>query len=251
MALEALRLPAVIAHRGASLAHPENTLAAFEAGIGAGADMVELDVRLTADGELAVVHDPDVPAGLVHELTLDQLRGDGEPATRVPTLRETLELLRGRAAVEIEIKNYGSEPGYEPGGGPRIVEAVVGLVRELRFPDALVASFDPECVDRARRLAPEIATGQLVEGIVDLAAALDGAAERGHAFLLPDVRLVEQAGPEFVAHAHERGVRLGVWTLNEPEPIERLFAWGVDAVESDDPAMAVRVRDAMGRAGAR
>jgi len=116
--------PLVVAHRGASATHPENTLEAFEAAVRAGAKMVEFDVRLTADGVPVVLHDADVSRttdgrGLVHELTFEELRRfsagrwEGRRLT-VPSLREVLELLSGRAGVDIEVKHLPGEPGYDP-----------------------------------------------------------------------------------------------------------------------------------------
>src|SRR5713226_6958835 len=114
--------PAIVAHRGASASYPENTLVAFDAAIRAGADMIELDVRLTADGVPVVIHDPDVATttdgfGFVHELTLTQVRAlhagtDPAVPAGVPTLREALTFLRGWGAVEIDIKNDPGEPGF-------------------------------------------------------------------------------------------------------------------------------------------
>ena len=102
----------VVAHRGASIEQPENTIAAFEAAIDAGADAVEFDVRMTVDGHAVVMHDADVSRttdgnGLVSEMTLEEIRTLG-----VPTLEETLGCLAGRAAADIEIKNLPGEPGF-------------------------------------------------------------------------------------------------------------------------------------------
>ena len=97
--------PIVVAHRGASVEQPENTIEAFEAAIEAGADAVEFDVRLTADGVPVVMHDPDVSrttggAGLVSEITVAEIRKLG-----IPTLEEALACLAGRVAADIELKN--------------------------------------------------------------------------------------------------------------------------------------------------
>jgi glycerophosphoryl diester phosphodiesterase len=227
--------PAVIAHRGASRAFPENTPAAFEAAVRAGADMVELDVRLTADGTLVVMHDPDVArttvgSGLVSEMTLAEIE-----SLRVPTLREALELLRGRAGVEIEIKDIP---------GDAAVDAVVGLLQKLRFDAVLLSSFDAGTLERARLRDPEIATGLETEGVDELRRGLSHVAERGHPFLLPDAPSLMQAGTAVVRLAHDRGIRIGTWTVDDPETITELFAWGVDAVETNMPEMAVPVRNA-------
>jgi glycerophosphoryl diester phosphodiesterase len=147
--------PAVVAHRGASSSHPENTLSAFEEAVRAGADMIELDVRLTTEGVPVVIHDPDVAAttdgtGLVHELSLHQvkkLHAGTASAMRagVPTLREALELLSGQAAVEIDIKNDPGEPGFDT--AETTASEVVRLLDKLRFSAALVTSTNPQTVE--------------------------------------------------------------------------------------------------------
>src|SRR5689334_1368143 len=134
MKLERQKGPMVVAHRGASSTEPENTLAAFEAAVRAGADVVEFDVRLTADGVPVVLHDASVDAttdgrGLVHTLSLAEVKrldaGHGR-ATRaeVPTLAEALGLLSGRAAVDVEIKNLPGEAAFDS-PAEAVVEATV------------------------------------------------------------------------------------------------------------------------------
>src|SRR3990170_4488837 len=114
--------PLIVAHRGASSTHPENTLPAFEAAIGLGARIVELDVRVSAEGVPVVMHDPTVDrttdgSGAVHELTAAELArlnaGTADAPTAVPTLAEVLDLAGDRAAVALEIKNIPGEPGYD------------------------------------------------------------------------------------------------------------------------------------------
>ena len=230
-----LAAPVVIAHRGASAAWPENTLTAFEAAVRAGADMVELDVRLTADGALVVMHDPDVARttdgrGLVCELTLAEVR-----ALHVPTLRDALDLLQGRAGAEIEIKD---DPGEAA------ADAVVDQLRDARFDAALVSSFHAGALARTRERDAAIATGLETDGTDALRAGLDHVVAHGHPFLLPDAPSLRRAGREVARLAHERGVRVGTWTVDDPEEIAELFAWGVDAVETNMPEIAAPIRDA-------
>src|SRR5947208_14590484 len=113
------RWPSVVAHRGASATFPENTLEAFEGAITAGADVVELDVRLTADGTPVVMHDADVSAttdghGFVHTFSLSELRRlrVGGTEAGVPTLAEALEALSGRCGVNVEVRNVPGEPAF-------------------------------------------------------------------------------------------------------------------------------------------
>jgi glycerophosphoryl diester phosphodiesterase len=248
--------PLVVAHRGASSTHPENTLPAFEAALALGAPVVELDVRLSADGIAVVMHDPDVSrttdgTGGVHELTAEQLAsldaGSGGDPTHVPTLAEVLELVSGRGGVALEIKNIPGEPGYEP-GGESTAEAAVAEVHRVGFEGpVLVVSFNPRSIAAARAIAPEIPTGLLTTQIVDPREALAHAVEFGHGFVLPGSRSLRPAGEAFVAEAHAAGVRVGTWTVDDPDDVRVFFDMGVDVVASNDPAMALEVLDERGR----
>ena len=235
--------PAIVAHRGASAQHPENTLSAFEAAVETGADFVELDVRRCLDGGLAVAHDPTVESDgggsvAISELTLADLK---QLRPQTPSLDEVLETLRGRVALEVEIKNVPGEPGYEP-SAVTIAHDVVAAMRTHDFGDAFVASFDGACLETVKKCDSQIATGLLVEGSSGLARALETVVGR-HAFLLPEARALEAAGRAFIEQAHDRGVRICTWEVDEPSAIERLFELGADAVETNDPAVGVAVRD--------
>lgn len=247
-------LPLVVAHRGASSAYPENTLESFTAAVDAGADAVEFDVRLSADGVAVVVHDPDVSRvsgrpGLVHELTLEQLKrldvsgGAGAPA-RIPTLAEVLEALSGRTGFDIEIKNIPGEPGFD---SPReaAVDATLRALDAAAFSGpVLVSSFNWLTIERSLRLAPEIPTGFLSVAGVHPSASLVYATEAGHRWVLPQADAVLAAGPGFVAEARASGVRVGTWVTDDEPTLRRLFASGVDAVATNEPALAVAVRAA-------
>jgi glycerophosphoryl diester phosphodiesterase len=242
--------PAIVAHRGASSTHPENTLPAFEEALRVGAPIVELDVRLSADGVPVVMHDPTVDrttdgSGAVSELTarelatLDAGRPD-EPAT-VPSLAEVLELVSGRAAVALEIKNLPAEPGFEPDREPA-VEAALAEVERTRFEGpVLVVSFNPSSIEASRAISPEVPTGFLTTELVDPHEALRYAVAAGHAMVLPGTRSLIPVGPAFVQDVHAAGLRIGTWTVDDPEVVRRLLDWGTDAVASNDPAMALRV----------
>jgi glycerophosphoryl diester phosphodiesterase len=245
--------PIVVAHRGASAAFPENTLEAFDGAVAVGADFVELDVRLTADGVPVIMHDLDVALttdgeGFLHRLTLAEVRtlratGHDGGSAAVPTLEEALELLSGRVGVNIEIKNLPGEPSFD---SPKeaVVEAVVGLVDRMGFPGPLLlSSFNWLSIERVRDLDQSLPTGFLTIAAIDPSAALVYARSRGHTHVLPQAPALFAAGEAFVSQAHDQGLRVGTWTVDDPDAIERLFSWGVDAVASNDPGMAVRVRD--------
>ena len=245
--------PLVVAHRGASADHPENTLVAFEAAIAAGADGVELDVRLTADGVAVVLHDAETgvvtdgsgPVSGMRLAELKRLRVRGE---KVPTLDEALEVISGRAIANLEIKNLPGEADYD---SPReaVVEAVAASVQRVGFEGTvLVSSFNWLSIERARELLPGALTGFLTIGAIDPRAALVYARSRGHDYVLPHVEALLGVGADYVADAHEAGLRVGTWTVDEDDRLATLFGWEVDAVATNRPDAAVRVRDRV-RAG--
>jgi glycerophosphoryl diester phosphodiesterase len=165
----------------------------------------------------------------------------------MPTLREVLDQLCGRVALEVEIKNLPGEAGYEPSGS-RIAREVVEALRQHTFADALIASFDAQCLRSVNESDSGIATGLLVEPPTDLERALELSAGR-HAFLLPEASAVESAGRAFIDRAHELDVCICTWTVDDPTAMERFFALGVDAVETNDPAIGVNVRNAFAQGG--
>jgi glycerophosphoryl diester phosphodiesterase len=236
----------VVAHRGASIEQPENTIAAFEAAIDAGADAVEFDVRMTADGHAVVMHDPDVSrtttgTGLVSEMTLEAIRKLG-----VPTLEEVLTCLSGHAAADIEIKNLPGEPGFTPGRQPA-VEATLDALDAVGFPDqVIVSSFNPASIAHSRAVRPDVPTGLLTEFEVDAEEALVRATSQGHPWVLPFVLKVLEAGDGFADRVHAGGALLGVWIADDPETARKLFELGVDAVATNDPRLIASARQTMG-----
>jgi glycerophosphoryl diester phosphodiesterase len=238
----------VVAHRGASIEQAENTIEAFEAAIDVGADAVEFDVRMTADGHAVVMHDPDVSrttdgAGLVCEMPLEEIRKLG-----VPTLEEALRCLSGRAAADIEIKNLPGEPGFTP-AREEAVEATLDALDAVSFPDqVIVSSFNPASIAHSRWLRPDVPTGLLTSYDVDADEALGRATADGHPWALPFVLKVLEAGHGFGARVHAAGALLGVWIADDPETARRLFELGADAVATNDPRSIVPARNSLGAA---
>jgi glycerophosphoryl diester phosphodiesterase len=244
----------VVAHRGASVEQPENTIEAFEAAIDAGADAVELDVRMTADGMAVVMHDPDVSRttdghGLVSEMTLEDVRRlrialPGGGAAGVPTLEEALACLSGRAAADVEIKNLPGEPGFTPDREPA-VEATLDALDAAGFPgQVIVSSFNSRSIAHSRRLRPDVPTGLLTAYDVDADETLVRAGTDGHPWILPFVSKVLEAGDGFADRVRSGGALLGVWIADDPETARRLFELGADAVATNDPRAIVPERDA-------
>jgi glycerophosphoryl diester phosphodiesterase len=243
VSVERPRKPLVVAHRGASIEQPENTIEAFEAAIDAGADAVEFDVRMTADGHAVVMHDPDVSrttegTGLVSEMTLEEIR-----RLSVPTLEEALRCLSGRAAVDIEIKNLPGEPGFIS-EREAAVEATLDALDAVGFPgQVIVSSFNPASIAHSHALRPDVPTGLLTEYEVDAEEALTRATEHGHPWVLPFVLKVLEAGDGIADRVHAAAALLGVWIADDPETARRLFELGADAVATNDPRAIVAVRD--------
>jgi glycerophosphoryl diester phosphodiesterase len=221
----------VIAHRGASGSFPENSEAAFSGAVAQGADGVELDVRRTADGRLAVCHDDTLPDGTVLvETPFAELDG-------VLDLATVLDVCASLAVVNIEIKNWPEDRDFDPTA--QLADSVVELLAargELADGRALVSCFHLPTIDRVRELAPDLATGWLLGLVEDPARLIAKAAERGHVAVHPHHVFVND---EFVATAHAAGLAVNAWTCNDPDRIRWLAEQGVDAVITDVPDVAL------------
>lgn len=240
--------PLIVAHRGASSSRPENTLSAFEEAIALGAPVVELDVRLSRDGRPVVMHDATVDrttngAGAVHELSAVELHalnaGTADAPQPVPMLSEALETLSGRAGAVLEIKNLPGEPAFETGDESIVREAHAELERVGFVGPVLVVSFNPASIAASKRIAPEVPTGFLVWRPVKPAEALEHAAAAGHDMVLPSARDLKPEGGAYVEAAHDAGLRVGTWTVDERREVRAFLDLGVDAVASNDPATAI------------
>ncbi len=223
--------PWVIAHRGASEAFPENTLAAFRGAAALGADAVELDARRTADGAVAVHHDAVVPGvGAIVEHAAAALR---RRAPWVPTLAEALEACTGMW-VDVEVKNSPADPDWDPDDA-LVAQVLAGIEEAGRTETVLLTSFNPATIARARSLAPGLATGRLVEA-APLASAVSWAAAAGHAALLPHASALQgPAAREAAAAAHRAGIWLLTWTVDDPAEAVRLAAAGLDGIITNRP----------------
>jgi len=233
--------PAVWAHRGASFARPENTVAAFEAAAAMGADGIELDVHRTADGHLVVHHDADHPTlGVLADLDLATIRA---AAPGVPTLEEALDACPG-LVVNIEVKNLPVDADYDP--DDRAAAAVVALVAGRGIHDrVIVSSFNLDTIDRVRAADPAVPTGWLTMGGFDPPAAARIAADRGHRAVHPPVsEMIDGRGAAVCELAHDLGLRVNTWTVDDPDRIVEVARAGVDAVITDVPDVALR---ALGR----
>lgn len=228
--------PLIFGHRGASAAAQENTLAAYALAVAQDADGIELDIRRTADGVLVLHHDAEVPGvGPIVGLTFDELRA---AAPHVPTPDEMLGV-SGDLVIDIEIKNSPHDGDYDP--EHTSADLVVEWIRrESLHWRTFVSSFNWDTMDRVRHLDPTITTGQLLDrsgALEDLAGPV---AERGHTWVLPaDALLGEEPSPA-IAAAHEVGLVVAVWTVDDPRRMQDLAAAGIDGIVTNDPDLAVR-----------
>lgn len=222
--------PLIIAHRGASAAHPENTVTAFRAAGPLGADAVELDARRTADGAVVVLHDDALADGRV---LVETERAD--LPSQIPTLAEALDAC-GDLVVNIEIKNWPEDRDFDP--TEAVADEVVAELRRRGTPDRyLVSSFHRPTIDRVRVASPELATAFLhmrEDGLTALAVAV----EHGHGALHP---WYGWATEEVIAAAHEAGVVVNAWTVDDPAVMARLAGWGVDGIVTNVPDTALEV----------
>lgn len=228
----------VVGHRGAAGHAPENTLAAFDLAFDQGAGGVELDIHLTRDGDLAVIHDFTLERttngqGPVAHKTMAELRaldagswyGPAFSGQGVPSLREVLALAKDRGGwVNIELKAGGDlYPGIE--------EKTIALIHELGMGDRVViSSFDHYGILRCREIDPQIATAMLNgERLVGLFEEIRMNRAAG---LHPRQELVH---PGLVREVHDRGLFLNVWTVDEVQQMRNMLALGVDAIITNYP----------------
>ncbi len=229
-------LTAIFAHRGApdpAAGIGENTIAAFRRARELGADGVELDVRMTADGALAVLHDPVLPgAGPVAELRTADLPDE------VPLLEAALAAAEGMA-VNVEIKDLPGEPGFDP--EERLAEAVGRLLAsEAPGREVIVSSFWPPALTAVRAVHPEVPTGLLYAREMAPEAAVAAAAASGCSAIHPRAELLTA---DLVVAAHEAGLGVCVWTVNDVPGLLAARGLGVDAVITDDVPAARGVLD--------
>lgn len=259
--------PRIAAHRGGAALWPENSLLAFRNAIALGAPLLELDVHLTRDGGIAVFHDRTLErmtdaTGPVGDRTLADLAGlrlrDRAGVVtdeRVPSLDDVLALVEpSSVSLLLEIKGLGPS-FYEraagrlrPAPGPRydgLEAAVLGRLRACRLESrTTLMGFNPDVVAEIRRHAPAARTTLLIaETHVSLAqASTSEFFELAGALGVTDLGLEHAlATPEVVDRARQRGLTLGVWTVNDVSEMRRCAGLGVDILTTDRPDLAVEL----------
>jgi len=228
----------VIAHRGSSAIAPENTLAAFRLAAEQRADLVELDVQESSDGQVLVAHDADLmkvsgnpatiwgtPAATLRAIDIGSYRDARYAAERVPTLGEALAVCKGRCKVLVELKSYGHDQHLEE----RVVQIVeaAGMADQCEF-----MSLDHDMARKIKALRPSWRVGLLV------AQAMGDLTELNADFLAVESRM---ASRRFVRRAHRAGQDVYIWTVNDPAWMLMGLTRGVDGLITDHPDVAQRV----------
>ena len=234
----------VWAHRGASGYVPENTMEAFELAVRQNADGIELDVQISEDGRLVVMHDETIDRvtngkGAVREYTVEQLKelqvqtpDTKQGIYRIPLLEEVLDLMKKTdMRVNIELKN--SIYLYQ-----QMEEKVLELVKEMQMEDQVIySSFNHYSLQKIRALAPDALTGLLFgDGLVHPAAYAKGL---GVTALHPAVYHLQY--PDFVKECRDAGLCMHVWTVNLPEHMEMVKEAGAEAVITNYPDRALKI----------
>ena len=228
--------PLVFAHRGGSKIGPENTIVAFDRGLAAGADGLELDVHLSRDGVVVVHHDARLDRTTSGKGPLKERTAAELGQLNVPTLRDVLARY-SNVGIIIELKERGEA----------LAGAVVSDVLRAGATDRVcLGSFSVTALRAARAAAPGIATsGARFEVRMALYRSWCGLSPGRvpyQVFQVPETTgSTRVVSPRFVRLAHKAGIAVQVWTVDEPEDIRRLLDWGVDGIISDRPDVASRV----------
>lgn len=243
--------PVIFAHRGDCAHAPENTLPSFQQALQKGADGVELDAKLTADGHVVVIHDSTVDRttdgkGRVAALALEGIRkldagrwfNDKFSGTKIPLLEEVFETVGRDKLINIELTNYSS-----PRDG-LVVKVSELIKRHGNQEQILFSSFFPSNLKIAAQILPEVPRALLaMPGLIGLWA-------RSFGFMFGNYQAIHahisNTSREQIQRAHRVKRRVHVWTVNTPAQINQLKAWGVDGFFTDDPQAAVH---SLGRGG--
>lgn len=239
--------PTIFAHRGSKAHAPENTLAAFKLAVSQGAPAIELDAKLTSDGEIVVFHDQtlnrttngsgavgNTPLAALKELDAGAHFSQAFKGEKIPTLAEVFETVGHLLFINVELTNYATPRDVLPEKAAALV-AKFGLQQRVMF-----SSFNHIALQRAHQQLPGVPLGLLaLPGMVGAAArSWVGRRWVDYQAIHPEVR---DASPRLIHSAHRRGRRVHVWTVNQRAVMLRLFQAGVDGIFTDDPPLAFSV----------
>jgi len=219
-----------IGHRGAKAYEPENTLQAFQKALDLNSDGIELDVHLSSDEHIIVIHDETIDRttngkGLVNDFTLAELKSfliDGK--YQIPTLNEVFDLVDKRCLINIELKGLGT--------APKVVQLIEEYISEKNwnYNYFIISSFEWNMLEETSTLNSNIPIGVLTEEDIDIALAF---AEKIKAKAIhPDFNLLNE---ENVKEIQEKGFLILPWTVNSEEDIQKIKSYKVNGIISDNP----------------
>ncbi len=223
----------IIGHKGASKNAPENTLKAFQKAIDLKADYIEFDIHLSKDGEIVIMHDVDTyritgHEGLIKEMSLEELKaldaGEGE---KIPTLKELIEISRGKIGLQVEIKVRGLE------------KQLVSLLKKNELiQSSIISCFNHTKLVKIQRIEPKLKLGAIEPVILgreitweDRKKIVNKAVNKGFYAIHPEYNLVNQ---ELIEHAHDNNLKVNAWTVNDVEMMKEFINWGIDGIITDD-----------------
>ena len=213
-----------IGHRGAKGYEPENTLISFEKVIDLKVDGIELDVHLSSDGEIMVIHDETIDRTKTQKCFVDNLTASQLKELGIPTLIDVLDLVNRRCFVNVELKGIGtSKPVVE------LIEHYV-LAKNWNYKDFLVSSFDWKMLEDVQLWNPKIRIGVLAEDIIETALAF---AKKTNAFSIHPYYVL--LSKENVALMQENGFEVYTWTVNSTAGIQKIKSFNVNGIISDFP----------------
>ncbi|MCB0844916.1 MAG: glycerophosphodiester phosphodiesterase [Bacteroidetes bacterium] len=248
--------PLVIAHRGASGIAPENTLASIQKALEMKVDMVEIDVHLSQDEEVIVIHDATLDrttngTGAVKDKLLSEIKTLDAGSWKdpqfvnepVPTLSDVMEKINGQAVVLIEIKQ--GEEGRYPGLEQKVIEIIDQFDARSW---SIIQSFETETVAEAIRLGGGIEVQKLISGTLPtLPFHVDKGFVWGSPLGYENIAAInphfKSLTPRFVNQVHEKGLKVFTWTVNEKEEMEEVIGLGVDGIITNYPDRLIGIRD--------
>lgn len=225
--------PLIYAHRGASIAAPDNSLEAFALAVEAGADGIELDVRRSADGVLVLAHDPTFPEfGHIARTDYADIAA-AEPS--IPTLQTALSAIPPHVFVNVEIKHHFADPGFE-----RLRGIAVDTIRLIEKHDdprrVVISSFDHGILTRSKKTRSDILRGLLVTKRTSSRFAMQWARLANHDAVNLEASHLRSDPAKKIDRAHRLGLAVVVWTVDDPDDMQRLISAGVDAIITNDPS---------------
>ncbi len=226
----------IVGHTGASSIAPENSLKSFQKAIELNADFIEFDLRLSKDGEIIIIHDENTldttgHNSLVNELTLRELKQLDNEGEKIPTLIELIKIVKGKIKLQPEIKV------------PGITQDLVNILRKnILIESSIVSCFEIVELLKIKEIEPTLKIGYLIPRVLTNKRMVNRYIQRAIKNELyaihPYYQVVDR---EFVELAHDNGLKVNVWTVNEESMMRKLIDLGVDGIMTDDLALLNQV----------